>query len=60
MSDETKAYIRERLKEPSTWRGIVLLLAACGVPIAPAVGEQIIAVGLAVSGLIGITTADKK
>lgn len=55
-----KDYLRERLKEPSTWRGIILLLTAAGVPIAPALGEQIIAVGLAVSGLIGIVTADKK
>lgn len=53
-------YMVERLKEPSTWKGFVIVLAACGVPIAPAMADQIIAVGLAVSGLIGIVTADKK
>jgi hypothetical protein len=52
-------YIVERLKEPSTWRGIVLLLAAVGVPIAPAMADTIISVGLAIAGLVGVATPDK-
>lgn len=52
-------YIAERLKEPSTWRGVILLLTALGVPIAPAVADVIISVGLAVAGLIGVATPDK-
>ena len=54
-----KAYMIERMKEPSTWRGIVLLLTAIGVPVAPAMAEAIVSVGLAVAGLIGVATPDK-
>lgn len=54
-----KTYILDRAKEPSTWRGLVLLLTAIGVPIAPAMAEAIISVGLAVAGLIGVAAPDK-
>lgn len=54
-----KAYVLERLKEPSTWRGITLLLTALGVPLAPGVADAVIAAGLAVAGLIGAVTPDK-
>lgn len=53
-----KSYLIDRAKEPSTWRGIVLLLTAVGVPMAPAMSEAIVSVGLAVAGLIGVVTAD--
>ena len=53
-----KAYMIERLKEPSTWRGIILLLTAIGVPVAPAMADAIVSVGLAVAGLIGVATPD--
>lgn len=53
-----KSYLINRAKEPSTWRGIVLLLTAVGVPMAPAMSEAIVSVGLAVAGLIGVVTAD--
>lgn len=55
-----KEYMLERLKEPSTWRGIILLLTAAGVPIAPAMGEAIICVGLALAGGVGIVAPDKR
>lgn len=54
-----KDYILDRLKEPSTWRGIILLLTAIGVPIAPELQTTIISAGLGVAGLIGTVTADK-
>lgn len=50
----TKRQILDQLRQPSTWRGLVLLASAFGFAIKPDVGEAIIAVGLAVSGLIGI------
>lgn len=53
-----KSYILARAKEPSTWRGLVLLLTAIGVPVAPAMAEAIISAGLAVAGLIGVVTPD--
>jgi hypothetical protein len=55
-----KAYLLERLKEASTWRGIVALLTAIGVSLSPAQGEAIIALGLAAIGTLGVFTADKK
>jgi hypothetical protein len=55
-----KEYMLERLKEPSTWRGIILLLTAAGIPIAPTMGEAIICVGLALAGGVGVITPDKK
>lgn len=54
-----KQYIYDRLQEPSTWRGITLLLTALGVPLAPAMSEAIITVGLGITGLIGALTCDK-
>lgn len=54
-----KEYILARAKEPSSWRGLVLVLTAIGVPLAPGVADAIISVGLAVAGLIGVATVDK-
>lgn len=51
-----KAYFLERMKEPSTWRGLVLLLTAAGVPMAPGMADAIIAAGLGLAGLIGAVT----
>ena len=53
-------YIKERLKEPSTWRGIILLVTACGVPVAPQMSEAIITIGLALVGGVGVISSDKK
>lgn len=54
-----KKLLLERGREPSTWRGLILLLTAIGVPIAPDLVEPIVSVGLAAAGLIGVVTADK-
>jgi hypothetical protein len=54
-----KAYVLERMKEPSTWRGLVLLLTALGVPLAPGVSDAIIAAGLGLAGLIGAVMPDR-
>lgn len=54
-----KQYLIERAKEPSTWRGLILILTAIGVPVAPDLGEAIVSVGLAIAGLIGVATPDK-
>jgi hypothetical protein len=53
-----KNYVLERLKESSTWRGIILLLTAIGVPIAPAMADMIVSAGLAIAGLIGAVAPD--
>jgi hypothetical protein len=54
-----KQYILERAKEPSTWRGLILLLTAIGVPVAPAMADAIVSAGLAIAGLIGVVSPDR-
>ena len=54
-----KSYLLERIKEPSTWRGLTLLLTALGVPLAPGVSDAIIAAGLGIAGLIGALAPDR-
>ena len=49
-------YIIDRFREPSTWRGIVLLATALGVSISPELGEAIVSAGLAAAGLIAVAT----
>ena len=49
-----KQYILERMKEASTWRGLIYLATAAGIPIAPELSTAIISVGLAVAGLLGV------
>jgi len=46
-------YLIERLKEASTWRGIVAILTGFGVYLTPEQQNAIIALGLAVMGAIG-------
>ena len=55
-----KDYILDRAKEPSTWRGVILILTAIGVPIAPEMAESIIAVGIAFAGFVGVVSSDKQ
>lgn len=59
MTTTLKKYVIERLSEPSTWRGIVLLVTAMGVPVNPELMEPIIATGLAITGVIGVISKDK-
>lgn len=54
------AYIIDRLKEASTWRGIIGLLTAAGITFSPEMIEQIVAAGLAVMGIIGMIFRDGK
>jgi len=54
-----KNYLFDRVREPSTWRGIILLLTAIGVPVAPQLAEAIVTAGLGMAGLIGVMTPDK-
>lgn len=54
-----KDYIIARAKEPSTWRGLFLLLTAIGVPVAPEMANAIITIGLALAGAVGVASPDK-
>ena len=52
-------YFLARLKEPSTWRGIIAVLTAFGVTFSPEQVEFIISIGLAGIGLVGALFPDK-
>lgn len=56
--NQSLIYLVQRLQEPSTWRGLILLLTAAGVSLEPALAEAIIATGLALAGLVGVLTRD--
>lgn len=55
-----KQYIIDRLAEPSTWRGLVLVITAFGVKINPEQIEAIVFVGLFIAGMLGAVTKDSK
>lgn len=48
------------LKQPSTWRGIIIILSASGVGIAPALALQIVTVGTTLVGLIEVGRDENK
>jgi hypothetical protein len=53
-------YILERLKEPSTWRGLLALATALGVKLHPEMQEAILTAGLALIGLINMVRVERK
>ena len=52
-------YLLERLKEPSTWRGMVAVATGLGVGITPEQANAVVAFGLTIIGLIGAFFPDK-
>ena len=54
-------YIISRLSEPSTWRGIIWIVTACGFVLEPEQKEAIATAGMALVGAISIfMEKDKK
>ena len=45
--------------EPSTYRGVVWILTACGVALSPDQQTAVIALGMAIAGLIGAFLPDQ-
>lgn len=52
------AYILARLREPSTWRGLVLLATAIGAHLSDAQVDAVVEFGLGLAGLIGAVLPD--
>lgn len=52
-------YALTRLRERSTWLGMISLLTALGIVLTPAQQEHVIAAGSALAGLIATLTPDK-
>lgn len=51
-------FVVARLKEASTYRGLMLILTALGVALRPEVADAIITVGVALAGLAGVLLPD--
>ena len=54
-----KQWLLERLREGSTWRGLVLLLTVAGLHVSPDQANLIIQVGLGIAGSIGFISPEK-
>ena len=53
-------YLLDRIKEPSTWRGLILFVTGFGITLSPETATNIVAAGTGIAGLVGIMTADRK
>ena len=53
-------WIKERLSEPSTYRGITWLLTAVGITVNPPLAAAIAAIGMAAVGIIDALKVDSK
>lgn len=53
-----KQYLLDRMKEPSTWRGLVLVATSCGIALKPDQVEAISFAGLFIAGFLGAATPD--
>ena len=51
-------YVIRQMKQASPWRGLVLALTSAGILISEAMAAQIVGLGLALSGLIGVFLPD--
>lgn len=51
-------WIMTLLKQPSTWRGIILIATAAGWAITEEQSEAVIAAGIALAGVVGAFTHD--
>lgn len=52
-------WVFDRLSERSTWLGLVGLISAFGVTLAPELQEAIVVAGLAVAGVVAVVMKDK-
>jgi hypothetical protein len=52
-------FILARLGEASTLRGFLMILTAGGIALKPEVSDAIVAVGIALAGLVGVILPDQ-
>ena len=53
-------FVIGRLKERSTWFGLIGIVTAAGVSLSPEQTEAIVAAGVAVAGIVAVFTKDNK
>lgn len=51
-------YLIDRLKEPSTWRGLIMVATGVGASWSPQSQETIVYVGVAIAGVVGAILPD--
>lgn len=52
-------WLLRRLREPSTWRGLVWLATVAGLSLRPEQAEAIVVAGMALAGLLGVFLTDE-
>ena len=52
-------WLLNRLREPSTWRGLVWLATVAGLSLRPDQAEAIVVTGMALAGLLGVFLRDE-
>lgn len=52
-------WLLRRLREPSTWRGLVWLATVAGLSLRPEQAEAIVTAGMALAGLLGVFLPDE-
>lgn len=60
MNNKATQFLLDRIREPSTWRGLVWVMTAIGITLSPDQIDAIVAVGMACAGLIGAFSAESK
>lgn len=53
------AYVMNRLKEVSTWKGLIFIVTAVGVHLTPEQASAMVAAGLGIVGVINTFLPDK-
>jgi uncharacterized membrane protein len=51
-------YILARSKEPSTWRGVAMLVAAAGIGLTPGQVNGLVEIGMFAAGALGALVPD--
>lgn len=53
-------WVLARMAEPTTWRGLIYVLSACGVALSPQNASAILAGGMGLAGFLAVVTKDPK
>jgi len=53
-------YITSRLKERSTWIGLISFVTALGVSLSPEQSQAIVSAGVALASVVAVFSTDKK
>lgn len=52
-------YVIKRLKEPTTWQGLIALVTAFGVALSPELAEGIVSLGVTIFAVVSIVLKER-